>query len=32
LSDTLTGATIGALSALFSYHMHFDSQGQPRRH
>lgn len=32
LSDTLIGATIGALSALLSYHIHFDNQGQPRRH
>lgn len=30
LSDTLTGATIGAFSALLSYHMHFDRQGAPR--
>ena len=29
LSDTLTGAAIGALSALLSYHMHFDAQGEP---
>ena len=29
LSDTLTGATLGALSALLSYHMHFDARGEP---
>ena len=29
LSDTLTGGLIGATSALLSYHMHFDSRGEP---
>ena len=29
LSDTLTGALIDVTSALLSYHMHFNSRGQP---
>ena len=29
LSDTLTGAAIGALSGLLSYHIHFDASGEP---
>lgn len=31
LSDTLTGALIGAGSALLSYHLHFDQYGQVRQ-
>ena len=31
LSDTLIGASIGALCASLSYHMHFDRSGVPRR-
>lgn len=29
LSDTLTGGVIGALGGLISYHIHFDSSGEP---
>lgn len=29
LSDTLTGGLIGMTSALLSYHLHFDSYGEP---
>jgi len=31
LSDTLTGAALGALCALLSYHAHFDERGEPLR-
>ena len=31
LSDTLVGTAIGGISALLSYHLHFDRHGQPYR-